>query len=62
MLWLDEGISIVKKIRLENRGVGPFPAMIVGAMVYEKPTFTLVGAGGYCTHNICKRYGNVRQQ
>ncbi|MDR3288547.1 MAG: flavin reductase family protein, partial [Peptococcaceae bacterium] len=36
----------MKKIRLENRPVGPFPAMIIGAMVKEKPTYTTVGAGG----------------
>ena len=34
------------KIKLENQPVGPFPAMIVGAMVNEKPTYTTVGAGG----------------
>jgi len=34
------------KIKLANRPVGPFPAMIVGAMVNEKPTYTTVGAGG----------------
>ena len=36
----------MKKIKLENQPVGPFPAMIVGAMVNEKPTYTTVGAGG----------------
>lgn len=36
----------MKKIKLENRPVGPFPAMIVGAMMNEKPTYTTVGAGG----------------
>lgn len=36
----------MKKINLENRAVGPFPAMIVGAMTNEKPTYTTVGAGG----------------
>lgn len=36
----------MKKIKLENRAVGPFPAMIVGAMMNEKPTYTTVGAGG----------------
>jgi len=36
----------MKKIKLENQAVGPFPAMIVGAMVNEKPTYTTVGAGG----------------
>ena len=40
----------MKKIRLDNQGVGPFPAMIVGAMVSEKPTYTLVGAGGCACH------------
>ena len=34
------------KVKLENRPVGPFPAMIVGAAVNEKPTYTTVGAGG----------------
>jgi len=34
------------KIKLENCPVGPFPAMIVGAIVNEKPTYTTVGAGG----------------
>ena len=36
----------MKKIKIENQAVGPFPAMIVGAMMDEKPTFTTVGAGG----------------
>lgn len=36
----------MQKIRLENQAVGPFPAMIVGAMVNEKATYTTVGAGG----------------
>jgi len=36
----------MKKIKLENQAVGPFPAMIVGAMMDEKPTYTTVGAGG----------------
>ena len=36
----------MKKVKLENQAVGPFPAMIVGAMVNEKPTYTTVGAGG----------------
>ena len=36
----------MKKVKLENRAVGPFPGMIVGAMVNEKPTYTTVGAGG----------------
>lgn len=34
------------KIKLENQPIGPFPGMIVGAMVYGKPTYTTVGAGG----------------
>ena len=34
------------KIKLPNRAVGPFPAMIVGAMKDGKPTYTTVGAGG----------------
>lgn len=34
------------KIKLDNQAVGPFPAMIVGAMMNEKPTYTTVGAGG----------------
>jgi flavin reductase (DIM6/NTAB) family NADH-FMN oxidoreductase RutF len=36
----------MNKIRLANRPVGPFPAMIVGAMKNGKPTYTTVGAGG----------------
>ena len=36
----------MNKIKLENCPVGPFPAMIVGAIVNEKPTYTTVGAGG----------------
>ena len=36
----------MNKIKFENRPVGPFPAMIVGAMVNDKPTYTTVGAGG----------------
>jgi flavin reductase (DIM6/NTAB) family NADH-FMN oxidoreductase RutF len=36
----------VKKVRLDNRPIGPFPGMIVGAMRNEKPTYTAVGAGG----------------
>lgn len=34
------------KTKLENQAVGPFPAMIVGTMINEKPTYTTVGAGG----------------
>lgn len=34
------------KIRLDNRPVGPFPALLVGAIKNEKPTYTTVGAGG----------------
>ena len=36
----------MRKIKIENRAVGPFPAMIIGGMVNEKPTYTTVGAGG----------------
>lgn len=36
----------MRKIKLENRPVGPFPAMIVGATMNGKPTYTTVGAGG----------------
>jgi flavin reductase (DIM6/NTAB) family NADH-FMN oxidoreductase RutF len=36
----------VKKIKLENQPVGPFPAMLVGAIINGKPTYTTVGAGG----------------
>lgn len=36
----------MKKIKLETQAVGPFPAMIVGATVDNKPTYTTVGAGG----------------
>lgn len=34
------------KVKLENQPIGPFPGMIVGAMVNGKPTYTAVGAGG----------------
>ena len=37
---------VMKKMRLKNQAVGPFPGMIVGAMLNEKPTYTTVGAGG----------------
>ena len=36
----------MKKTKLINQAVGPFPAMIVGAMKDGKPTYTTVGAGG----------------
>lgn len=36
----------MKKIKLANQAVGPFPGMLVGTMVNEKPTYTTVGAGG----------------
>ena len=36
----------MSKIKLKNQAVGPFPAMIVGTMKNEKPTYTTVGAGG----------------
>jgi flavin reductase (DIM6/NTAB) family NADH-FMN oxidoreductase RutF len=36
----------LKKTKLENQPVGPFPAMLVGAMMNGKPTYTTVGAGG----------------
>ena len=36
----------MKKIKLQNQAVGPFPGMIVGAMMNGKPTYTTVGAGG----------------
>ena len=36
----------MSKIQIANQPVGPFPAMIVGAMVEGKPTYTAVGAGG----------------
>ncbi|MCL1893413.1 MAG: flavin reductase family protein [Holophagaceae bacterium] len=36
----------MKKVRLDNRPIGPFPAMIVGATRNTKPTYTTVGAGG----------------
>jgi flavin reductase (DIM6/NTAB) family NADH-FMN oxidoreductase RutF len=45
-LEFDGGKVKMEKIKLENRGIGPFPAMIVGSMVNEKPTYTTVGAGG----------------
>lgn len=36
----------MNKIKLDNQPVGPFPAMIVGAVKDGKPTYTAVGAGG----------------
>ena len=36
----------MKKIKLKNNAVGPFPGMLVGATVGGKPTYTAVGAGG----------------
>jgi len=36
----------MKKIKLDNQPIGPFPAMIVGAKMYGSPTYTTVGAGG----------------
>ena len=36
----------MKKVKINNQPVGPFPAMIVGAAMNEKPTYTTVGAGG----------------
>ena len=36
----------MNKIKLANYPIGPFPAMIVGAVMNEKPTYTTVGAGG----------------
>ena len=36
----------MEKIKIKNQAVGPFPAMIVGTMKDEKPTYTTVGAGG----------------
>ena len=36
----------MRKIKLSNQAVGPFPAMIVGTMKDGKPTYTTVGAGG----------------
>ena len=36
----------MEKIKLDNYPIGPFPAMLIGAMVDEKPTYTTVGAGG----------------
>jgi flavin reductase (DIM6/NTAB) family NADH-FMN oxidoreductase RutF len=36
----------MNKTKLPNQPVGPFPAMIVGAMKNGKPTYTTVGAGG----------------
>ena len=37
---------MMKKTKLMNQAVGPFPAMIVGAMKGGNPTYTTVGAGG----------------
>ena len=36
----------MKKTKLSNQAIGPFPAMVVGAMKNGKPTYTTVGAGG----------------
>lgn len=36
----------MKKLKLANYAIGPFPGMIVGAMVDGKPNYTAVGAGG----------------
>ena len=36
----------MNKIKIANQPVGPFSAMLVGAIVSEKPTYTTVGAGG----------------
>jgi len=36
----------MSKIQLANQPIGPFPAMIVGAAVNGRPTYTTVGAGG----------------
>jgi len=36
----------MNRIKLPNVPVGPFPAMIVGATINGKPTYTTVGAGG----------------
>lgn len=36
----------MKKIKLANQPIGPFPAMIVGAAVDGKNNYTTVGAGG----------------
>ena len=36
----------MRKTKLENQAIGPFPAMLVGAMKNGKPTYTTVGAGG----------------
>ena len=34
------------KVKIKNQAVGPFPGMLVGALVDGKPTYTAVGAGG----------------
>lgn len=36
----------MKKVKLENSPFGPFPTMIVGALVGGHPNYTTVGAGG----------------
>ncbi len=36
----------MKKIKLPNQPIGPFPGMIIGSIVNGKPTYTAVGAGG----------------
>lgn len=43
---LDGSMQQMNKVKLKNQAVGPFPAMIVGAMNGGKPTYTTVGAGG----------------
>ena len=42
----SRGGVALKKVKLENQPVGPFPGMIVGALRNGKPTYTAVGAGG----------------
>ena len=39
-----ESPNDMNKIKLDNQPVGPFPGMLVGAMVDGKPTYTAVGA------------------
>ena len=46
MINLFPEVSEINKVKLENQPIGPFPAMIVGAMMNGKPTYTTVGAGG----------------
>jgi hypothetical protein len=36
----------MKKVKLDNQPIGPFPTMLVGASVDRKANYAAVGAGG----------------